>query len=56
MHAIYSHTENTYIDKNESNHSEMGPVKQNSIQMLCLGAYMYVDSVRCIQTENGPIT
>ena len=32
MHAIYSHTENTYIHKNESKHSEMGPVRQNSIQ------------------------
>jgi len=32
MHAIYSHTENTYIHKKESQHSEMGPVRQNSIQ------------------------
>jgi len=32
MHAIYSHTENTYIHKNESKHSEMGPVRQNLIQ------------------------
>jgi len=31
MHAIYSHTENTYIHTNESKHSEMGPVRQNPI-------------------------
>jgi len=32
MHAIYSHTQNTYIDKNEPKHSEMGTVSQNPIQ------------------------
>ena len=32
IHTIYSHTENTYIHKNESKHSKMGPVKQNPIQ------------------------
>jgi len=35
MHAIYSHTENTYIHKSESNRSEMGPVRQNPIPWEC---------------------
>ena len=30
MHAIYNNTHNTY--RNESNHSKMGPVRQNPIQ------------------------
>jgi len=34
MHAIYSHTHNLY--KNESKHSEMGPVRQNPTPTVSL--------------------
>jgi len=42
MHAIYSHTEHTYIRKNESKHSEMGPVRQNPIQRTVRSVHMRV--------------
>jgi len=32
----------TYIHKNESNHSEMGPVRQNPIQRPVRSVYMCV--------------
>jgi len=42
MHAIYNNrpTHNTY--KNESKHSEMGPVRQNPIQRTVRSAHMCV--------------
>jgi len=38
MHAIYNNTHNTY--KNESKHSEMGPVRQNPIQRTVSSVHM----------------
>jgi len=52
MHAIYSHTENTYIHtyihKNETKHSEMGPVRENSIQRPVRS--VYVCALHCART------
>jgi len=47
MHAMYSHTENTYIHKNESKHSEMGPVRQNPIQRTVRS--VHVCALHCAQ-------
>ena len=47
MHVIYSHTENTYIHKNESKHSEMGPVRQNPIQRTVRS--VHVCALHCTQ-------
>jgi len=47
MHTVYNNTHNTY--KNESKHSEMGPVRQNPIQRtvslficVCIALYTIV--------------
>jgi len=42
MHAIYSYIENTYIHQNESKHSEMGPVRQNPIDMVYHYQFLHV--------------
>jgi len=51
MHAnaIYSHTENTYIHKNESKHNETGPVRQNPIQRTVRSVQTCVQIVHCVQ-------
>jgi len=46
-HAMYSDTQNTYIHKNESKHSEMGPVRQNQIQRTVRSVCMCVGCVHC---------
>ena len=35
MHAIYSHTENTYVHKNESKHREMA-MQLDKTQCICM--------------------
>jgi len=52
MHAIYSHTENTYIHKNESKHREMDPVRQNPIQRTVRSVHMCVQCTVSIVAHN----
>jgi len=46
MHAIYSHTENTYIHKNESKHSEIGQWDKTQSREL-LGLFICVCIALC---------
>jgi len=47
-HAIYSDTQNTYIHKNESKHSEMGPVAYDKTQSReLLGMFVYACIALC---------
>ena len=39
----------TYIHKNESKHSEMGPVRQNPIQRPVRSVHMIVCALHCAQ-------
>jgi len=60
MHAIYSQIQNTFIHKNESKHSEMGPVRQNPIQRT-VSLFMCVCIALCTIVahsiaQNGAVT